>query len=222
MTTFRKHDERIAREDWSEYFNDFFGYTAADWVINTTEAGSGSATEAISDAANGILLITNDDADDDADHLQWAKETFKFVAGKKLMFKMRFKTSNATESDLVFGLHILDTSPIASAPTDGIYFRKDDGDKLLDFVVAKNSTASTLTGIAASLTELANDTWVVVEFYYDGVDSIHAYINGTRVGALPVTNAPDDEELSVSFAIMNGSAGAKTLSIDYILARQQR
>lgn len=232
MTTFRKFDHLKANENTSQFFDDFFRYTAGDWVITTTEAGAGDATEAIADEANGVLLITNDAADNDLDALQLAKETFKLTVGKKLMFKMRFKVDDATQCDLVLGLHIRDTSPFASAPSDGIFFRKDDDDKLLDFVVGKNSTYSTLLGKAGTLTELANDTWRTVEFYYDGgplaastgVDAgkIAAFVDGTRVGALPMTNAPDDEELAISFAIQNGSAVARNLRIDYILVRQER
>lgn len=222
MTTFRKFDEQVAFEDAATYFNDFFTFNTADWVITTTEAGAGDATEVIADESCGVLLLTNDAADNDADHLQLAKETFKIVSGKKTVFKMRFKTSDATQSDLLFGLHIRDTSPIASEPSDGIYFRKDDGDKLLDFIVRKDGTSSTLLGVAGTPTELADNTYVVAEFYYDGGDRVAAFINGKRVGSLPITNLPNDEELAVSFAIMNGEAVAKTLSIDYVLVRQQR
>jgi hypothetical protein len=36
------------------------------------------------------------------------------------------------------------------------------------------------------------------------------------------TNAPDDEELTVSFGIQNGAAAAKTLTVDYIGASKER
>lgn len=218
MTTFRKYDHLQPGEAFSTFFNDFMSYTAADWTLTTVEAGAGSATEAITSAEpNGVLLITNDAADDDSDFFQWPNETFQYVAGKRLMFKIRFKTSDATQCDWVAGLQITDTSPLAV--TDGIYFRKDDGDALVDCVVIKDSTASTLTG---AFTWTAN-TFHLLEFYYDGAgDSIQFYANGTRIGSLPLTNAPNDEVLTVSFGIQNGEAVAKTMSVDYILARQER
>ena len=37
-----------------------------------------------------------------------------------------------------------------------------------------------------------------------------------------LTNATDDEELTVSFGIQNGEAVAKTMTIDYILAAVER
>jgi hypothetical protein len=36
------------------------------------------------------------------------------------------------------------------------------------------------------------------------------------------TNAPDDEELAVSFAIQNGEAAAKVMTLDYISAGKER
>ena len=218
MTTYRNFRHLQPDEAYSTFFDDFQKYVATEWTLTTTEAGAGSATEAITSAEpNGVLLITNDAADDDNDFFQWPNETFQIIVGKKLSFKARFKVSDATQCDFVMGLQITDTTPLAV--TDGIYFRKDDGDAFLDFVVIKNSTASTLT---ACHTVVAN-TYFLVEFYYDGTsDDIDAFINGTRVGSLPLTNIPDDEVLTVSFGIQNGEAFAKTVSVDYILVLQQR
>ena len=205
------------KEDYYEWFDDFHSYAAADWTITTTEAGAGDATEAVGNLAGGVLVLTNDAADNDADFLQYTKETFKFVSGKVLRFQSRFKVSDATESDFVMGLQITDTTPLAV--TDGIYFRKDDGDALLDFVVIKDSTATTITGAHT----MVNDTWVTVEFYYDGSGSdIDVFIDGVSVGAAALTNVPDDEELTISFGIQNGEAVAKVMSVDFIHAMAGR
>lgn len=201
---------------YHRYFNDFNAYAAGDWTITTTEAGAGSATEALDNQKGGVLKITNDAADDDADFFQLVGESFKFVAGKRLFFKARFKVSDATQSDLVFGLQITDTTPLAVS--DGIYFQKDDGDALLDFHVTKNGTSSDALGVAT----LANDTWVEIAFYYDGGDTIVALVNGVRVARVALTNVPDDEELTVSFGVQNGEAVAKILYVDYIEVIEER
>lgn len=206
----------LTRTSVYEYFNDFNTYVVGDWTITTTEAGAGDATEALTDAQFGVLLITNDAADDDRDFFQKVGESFKFVAGKKTWFEVRFKTSDATQSDLVFGLQITDTTPLAV--TDGTYWRKDDGDANLDFVVIKNSTATTAT--AAST--LSDDTWTVLSFYYNGVDGVEYFKDGVKLGTSVITNLCDDEELTVSFGLQNGEAVAKTLSVDYIYASQER
>lgn len=222
MTTFRKFDWNRARSDFSTLFTDFHDYAAADWVITTTEAGAGSATEAVGNLAGGVLVVTNDAADDDNDFFQWAggkgavAETFKFVSGKKLQFAFRGKLSDATQSDFFAGLYITDTDPVGGL-TDGIYFRKLDGSTTLYLVAEKDSVETTL-----AVATLADDTYVMLEFYYDGGDRISAFVDGSRVGSIAVTTAPDDEELALSFGIQNGAAAAKVLSVDYIGASQER
>ena len=210
------------------FFDEFNSYwaantgTAANWMTTITQAGAGNASAIVTQESGGVLLITNDDADDDNYFAQWkggnlsaVAETFKFVAGKKLWFKTRFKVSDATQSDVVIGLQIADTTPLAV--TDGVYFLKADGSTTLNLLVTKNST-STTTAAAT----MANDTYVVVAFYYNGNDAIEIWLNDVRVANSVTTNLVDDEELAVSFGIQNGEAAAKTMSIDYILAVAER
>lgn len=201
---------------WHTYFNDFDTFAAADWTITTTEAGGGSASEALANADGGVLLITNDAADNDADFFQKVGESFKFEAGKQLVFAARFQVSDATESDFVMGLQITDTTPLAVS--DGVYFMKDDGDASLDFHVTKNSTSTSATAVAT----VADATYLVVGFYYDGKSSIEYSVNGVVLGSVATTNLPDDEELTISFGIQNGAAAAKTMSVDYIFAAKER
>lgn len=198
------------------YFNDFDLFTASDWIITTVEAGAGSATEVIEDEDGGVLLLTNDDADDDSDFLQLTNETFKIATGKKLFFKSRLKISDAIQSDFIMGLQITDTTPLDV--TDGIFFRKDDGDANLDFVVEKNNTATTTAAIAT----IVDDTYLDIGFVYNGVDAVEFYVNNVRLGTSVITNLPDDEELTISFGIQNGEAVAKTMSIDYIQVAKER
>lgn len=203
------------------YFNDFDTYTAADWTITTTEAGSGSATEALTDADGGVLLITNDDADNDADFFNKVGESFLFELGKKLFFKAKFKVSDATQSDFVIGLQITDTTPLDV--TDGVFFQKDDGDANLDFHVEKDNTATSASAIAT----IADNTYITVAFYYNGVDKVYyaassSSTNPSILGSLATTNLPEDEALTISFGLQNGEAAAKTMSIDYIFAAKER
>jgi hypothetical protein len=198
------------------FFDDFDRFTAADWTITTTEAGGGDATEALTDEDGGVLLITNDAADDDADFFQLAAESFKFASGKKLFFKARFKVSDATDSDFLFGLQITDTSPLDV--TDGVFFQKDDGDTNLDFHVEKDGTATSATAIHT----VEDATYLTVAFYYDGDSEVQYFVDDVKLGTSVTTNLPDDEELAVSFGIQNGAAAAKTMSVDYIFVAKER
>jgi len=201
------------------WFDDFDNWEADQWVVSGTAAGTG----AIQNADGGVVRLTNAAADDNATFPQWSGddaagvvETWKFIAGKKLWFKARMKVSDATQSDFVMGLQITDTTPLAV--TDGVYFRKDDGDANLDFVVIKDSTATTQT--AAST--VANDTWMTLGFYYDGVSTIFVFKDDQRIAKSAVTNLVDDEELTVSFGVQNGEAVAKTMDVDYIMVAKER
>ena len=46
--------------------------------------------------------------------------------------------------------------------------------------------------------------------------------DNVKVGSAVGTNAPDDEELAVSFGIQNGEAVAKVMTLDYISAGKER
>jgi len=206
-----------APQKYHSYFNDFDTYLASDWTITTTEDGSGSASEALADGDGGLLLVTNAAGDNDNDFFQLVKEGFKYEAGKQLAFNMRFKTNDATQSDIVAGLQLTDTSPLDV--TDGIFFLKSDGGTTVTFIVEKDSTQSTLDLPNA----LADDTFMTIGFVYDPKDQkFHVFQNNVLAGTVVSTNAPDDEELTVSFGIQNGAAAAKTLTVDYIGAHKER
>lgn len=209
------------------YMNDFDQFSLstvttalAEWFPTIT--GATSTSSIITGADGGVLLITPGTVDDDNFFLQWkggmgttTAETWKFEAGKPLWFKCRFKAADATQSDIVIGLQITDTSPLSV--TDGVYFLKLDGSTTVNLLVTKNST-STTTAAAT----LANDTYVTLAFFYNGSDRIDIFLNDVKVAASVTTNLVDDEELTISFGIQNGSAGAKTLSVDYIFVAKQR
>ena len=204
---------------WHVFFDDFDRYVAGDWTITTTEAGAGSASEALTDADGGVLLITNDAADNDADFFNKVGESFLMAAGKRAFFKARFKVSDATQSDFVIGLQITDTTPLSA--TDGIFFQKDDGDANLDVYCRKDATTGSTS--ATAIHTMVDDTYVEVAWAYDGVDEVKVFVDGAHVSTLDGSSTYlPDTELTVSFGIQNGEAVSKTMSLDYILAAKER
>ena len=206
------------------YFDDFFEYHSGIYTITTTEAGSGNASEAITSGAGGQLLITNDDADNDLDFFQLKGEAFRFDSTKRMFFSSRFKVNDATQSDLVMGLQITDTTSLDV--TDGIFFIKGDADTQPDFIIEKDNS-STLSVLEMNAME--DDTFVTLSFEYDPLDVatggpvFRVYQDDVQVGEITgTTNAPDDEDLTISFGIQNGEAAAKTLTIDFILVAVER
>lgn len=204
--------------------------TGNDWTITKTQAGGGNAAVALADAGGGVLQITNDDADDDNFFVQKIGESFRWAVNRKLAILTRFKVSDATQSDIAIGLQITDTSPLDV--TDGIFFYKADGSAVLTARVEKNDAAA-----AANVLTLVDDTYVEVAIVYQGKAVVIAGVTSypfelyskdsdnvwRQVGTINAsTEAPDDEDLTVSFGIQNGEGVAKVLSIDFILVARER
>ena len=196
------------------WFDDFDSYTAGNWTVTETQAG---ATQAIVDGDGGILALVNSAADNDLNQIQWAKETFRLAANKRTWIKARFKVSNATESDVLVGLYITDTAPVASKPSDGFFFQKADDSTSLTFEVGINSTYTSTT-----VGTMADDTYVEVGAYYNGSDKVDLFFNGVRVASSVSTNLCTDEDLAVALAVQNGDGNARTLSVDYLLVAEER
>ena len=197
------------------YFNDFDEYVVGDWTLTTVEAGGSSASEALTDTDGGCLLITNDTNEDDSDFFQKIGESFKWASTKDMFFKARFKISDATQSDFVMGLQITDTAPMDV--TDGLFFTKADASTSISFRVEKDNTAtSTTVGTCTT-------SFMVLGFHYKASDGLfHIFMDDVEIGTSVSTNAPDDEELTVSFGIQNGEAVAKTMTLDYIFVALAR
>lgn len=198
------------------WFDDFDKFTAAEWTVTETQAG---ATQAITAGDGGLLALVNTATDNDVNQIQWLQETFRLQATKKTWIRARFKVSDATQADVLVGLYITDTSPVASVPTDGFYFLKNDGETALKFVVGKDSTYST----SGTVVTMANDTFVTVTAYLDPTTRTVLLYNGDdRVSSVALTNLPDDEDLAVSIAVQAGDAVARTLTVDYLMVVKER
>jgi len=197
---------------------DFLAWITGNWTRTAVELGYGVATAVLQNIVGGVLLVTNAAADNDSYQAQWLGEPFKLQTGKFCYCEAKFMTADPIQVDLLFGLCITDTTLIAGF-SDGVAWKKDDGDALLDFEAVKNSTPTAQNEIGV----LAANTWTRVGFYFDGYSTLVPYLNGAAYTAKKITtNIPDDEELTPSFAIMNGEAAAKSLYLDYLMAVQAR
>lgn len=184
-----------------------------EWNLTIVEVGAGDTVTSLeSGVAGGVLLITNAGNDNDGLQAQLKGEAFKLASGKPLYFGVKLKISSATQSDLMVGLCINEgASPdILGAVTDGVYFRKIDGTTTCNFVLEKDSAETATAAWTAATT-----AYVTLEFYFDGT-YIDFWVDGVK-GTRPVTtNLPDDEELTVSLAWLNGEAAVGTCRIDWI------
>jgi hypothetical protein len=196
------------------FFDDFDQYRSGEWTVTETQAG---ATQAVVDADGGILALTNSAADNDVNQLQKVGESFRLEVGKEAWIKIRAKVSDATNTDVNIGLVITDTD-IVGGVTDGWYFSKAEDATTLVFRQVKNSSASTVNAGT-----VANDTYFVCGAYYDGKSTTTVYFNDVAVGSIDSTaNLCDDEDLTVTISLQNGSAAAHVLSCDYFFAAKAR
>lgn len=204
--------------------------TAGDWTVTKT----GASAVALADAEGGVIAITNAGSDNDNTFIQKLGESFKFAAAKKLAIVARFKIASAIESDIAIGLQITDTTPLDVS--DGIFFYKADGSAVLTARVEKNDVAAT-----GNVVTMADNTYVDVAIVYQGrVRIAQGPTNTTyydfetyykdsggiwrQAGTIAASvEAPDDEELTISFGVQNGDGvTAEILSLDYFLAVKER
>jgi len=207
------------------FMKDFDKFNPGDWFITRIGTGTTAGAETISDADGGILAFYPNNADNDSTFFQWkgydhvstASEIFTLASGKKLWFKAKFKVSDTGDSDFIIGLQSADTTPLTS-PVDNIIFKSDDGDDYLDFQVYKASAASLND---AALATIVDDTWMTVGFYWDGVDTIEYFLNDVKQGESQGITYPT-AAMTITFGVQNGSAAARTMSIDYVCCIRER
>lgn len=206
------------------YSNDFDNYVAGDWTVTTVGV---TPTAAITDGAFGRLLLTTTAADNDGIQLQKVGEAFLPIAGKKMWFKTKFKVSDATQSDFLFGIAVTDTTAIVAAGdgvTDGIFFQKDDASTSVTLYCQKDTTTGQTS--AASVATIVADTDIELGFEWDGVSAIKYFVDGVHKGTLSLTTSPatylPDTECRVTMAFLTGAAAAITCNIDYIFAAIER
>ena len=213
------------------WFSDFDNFNAlttgsADWVLTGTNVAVANAQ--VSDAENGVLSFATAAADADGIFAQWhggnattdVAETFKFTAGKELWCSARFALSDVTDEAFLIGLAVADTTPIDAV--DGVFFRKADLSTTLQLV----STITGPTSVSANLLTMVAATFYEVGYHYNGIDTVRAFLRGSdgtwnSVGSVNVSALPTTE-LAVTMALLNGSAGAKTASIDYLFIAKER
>ena len=194
-------------------------------LFRSTNGGSPTIAVDVDDVG-GQLSVATGGTDTNSTSHQSKIEAFKFVSGKALEFECAFSLDDVVDSIFQIGLAITDTTPLDA--TDRLTFKKEDTENTLSFKCTKDGT--TVSELADFVT-LVNNTQVKVGFYYDGsvaavagtgnAPTIDVFLNDVRVGAVPITNAPDTE-MCLSFHLVTGKTGAVTAKIDYLRVVQER
>jgi len=220
---FRMHNLHI-QHDKMLYLKDVIDIIDAHRLLESPGT-SGVDTVACADEVNGVLELVTEGDDDDNGELVQQCECWKLVDCYPLYAELRFKISDAEQTDFWFGLITGAAGFFAGPPNDYVVFKKDDGDNNLDFANATNGAGNDTD----TTFDLVDDTWYRLGFHWDGDTTIRWFV--IQDGDFPqtvlatgtvATSIVQDEELTIGFGIQAGEAAAKTLSVDYIKCVQMR
>lgn len=169
------HDPMIGvllDERWNSYNA---AATTGDYVLTQATQGTG----AISTAAPGVLeLDSNSSTQGQGGQIQRIKSAFVPAAGKHIWAEFLVKVVDTFDKAQLFaGLAEIDTTIIGSGAIStanhiGFYIPAS-GAGVYTLAAAKASAAAT-----KAAGTLAEDTYVKLGFYVDGVTSIQGYVNG--------------------------------------------
>ena len=218
---------------WSHmYANDFNTYAATEWTITTV----GTGTVALTDYNGGAILLTNTTGAADALYLQLTNAGFKFTPGKASFFKFAGQLSAVSADVFYCGLVQKGATTVASI-TDGIYITKATGAATLSLVSKIGNVATTVAFPAVEA--LAAATYFEVGFMVDSLGNVAAFFNpttgsnpisasaaasGQARGRVATLTAPSltTALLTPAFGLLNSTGVANTLTVDYIVAANNR
>ena len=164
-------------------------------------------------------MLTNSAANNDLNAIQKTPAAFTLDATKKAYFKTRLKVDSATLAAFTVGLQVVDTTPLDV--TDGIYFLKSAGAATIDVLCRKDATTGSTS--ASAIASVVADTFIELAWYYDGNGKVTYAVDGVVLGTLDGSSTYfPDTILTVSLALSNGSAVARTLTADFIYAAIER
>jgi hypothetical protein len=227
----RLKDSAVTPEGF-DFFCDFIRQDeiADGGSIDGTAISSGTiATQATN---GGWARLSGAATTDDSGYQIQALAAHAPTDGKLITFKARLQVSEttstnvATESDLYVGLFPVDTSIVASLPTDGIYFVKADGGTSISCVVRAASTNVSVVWsgtfdklvhtygimVRPDTTNSTNNS--IVSFSIDGVEVARS---------APVAIPASTVILTPTIAFQSGdNTGTKFVDVDYIGTYQDR
>lgn len=174
----------------------------ADTQLPTLQTGTAGT--------NGVVAMTTDATSGERISMQLNGAAFHCTVGYEMIFKTRVKFTNTTQ-DAFIGLAVTGaTDPHASRPAGFAAFTLT-GDADIEYATGDAGSA---TASADSTSDIVADTWVILTMYWDGVDGIGFYVNGTEKAEATLT-LPTTLVMSPVFCVESNGA-AEALFIDYV------
>lgn len=204
-----QHDPMIGfmvDERWDRYDA---AATTGDYVLTQATAGTG----AISTAAPGVLeLDCNSTTATQGANLQRVKSVFVPAAGKHIWAEFKVKVVDTFDkAELFVGLSDVETAIIASsanASDNHIGWQCVTDDGVLLFSAEKAGTGATKAAAT-----IAEDTYIKLGLYVNGVTEIEQYINGVKTGTNHATANIPVVALVPSFVCQSGGTNDPILHI---------
>lgn len=230
-----------APQDVVCFYDDFLGASwssspdAAVWYNSLVVAAGTIACKDAGDPATqayyagGILSITTVASADDGDTFQVNGEQFHIEenSGLPLYFEARVAVGDVSNTDMCVGLSYTDAEILTTGPNDAVLFELESG--TWKFTTAKDSTEKNTN---TAITE-ADNQFIRVAFYFDGRDTITAYVDGdddgefelfaTRTVSTTADYVPENEMMTPTISVITGTTGsAEEGMVDYVLCVQER
>jgi hypothetical protein len=190
------------------------GATTTDprgWTTTVVEAGSGTTEWDVNNTAGRVGTITCAANENDGGSYQLLGENIELTSDQDVYVGAKLKINDVDQTDLFFGLAVTDTALLGGV-ADAVYFESVDGSASISTVTEKDST-ETQNDSAGTL---ADDTDILLEFYFDGSSSsVYFFIDGSLVNT-HTANIPDDEALRLTIEFLTGEATANTCDVQFM------
>jgi hypothetical protein len=203
-------EARVSR--FWEFTNALYGET--NLPVNLISSGT---VTALAGNGGGLTISGNATTDNSGAQVQYGTASITPVDNGVLQYTVRIQASSLG-AEWLTGLTSVDTSLVASAPTDGIYLHKLEDVGTVNIVVVRDGTAVTQSAGSLALAS----TWQTFTFQVRSESSsrnatVVVYLDGIRKFSYRFTNIPDDAYLTEGVAAQSGSdVGTQTVSVDYI------
>jgi len=199
-------------------FDDFVNYLVTDW---NAVSGVGTPVRAVQAGFGGLLRVQTSAASGDNSYLQRNNPNFQVITGttpKPFYFECRIaQTDDATNGVFVAGLQIAVAANNFLTPVNGIFFRKSAAQTGLE-LVSRAASVETTTG---NIFTIVAATAYKFQFFFDGIDSLWAAVNGNTLAKLTPAALPS-VLMGPTVGIQAGTAVVRNMDIDQLLTLQER
>lgn len=180
-----------------------------------TEVSAGAANIFGVNVIPGGWSIRTDNATGDSEVLQLNGTPYRYTVGKSFAFLIGF-SMNLAAGPLHFGMSIPDTTPIASAPTDGLFFAKAQAG-VMTFNARKAGVASSVASVGVAM---ANDVEIYYAFTVSESGQVDVFSGPnplalTHFGRVAAGNAniPNTSDLGLHIAVQAGTAASAIMTL---------